>query len=663
MRSISFKFILVIAILFFATSAICQHQKTDSLKKAILTSKEDTNKVDALNKLAWSLEFDDPDKALEISQTALELAKKLNYKKGEAQSLNDIGVCYSVLGKIQKSLSYYFESLKIKEEIKDERGIGISLINIGQVYSDQGQHDKGLEYYKKALAQFIKITNEVEIAATYNSIGTLFVEIDKLDTGKAYIEKALDLRAKNHDEDGVAECYHNLAVIYKSMGDLRKAIKYYELVKRFNEQKNEDYNTTITLNNLSLLYADLNDVDKAIHTAKESVEICSKKGYLENLKYAYGNLASFYRTKKDYENAYHYLSVYFSAVDSLKNQNLSFTLNDLAAKYETEKKDQRNKFLQAQNDLSEKTIKQQKLITYFIIIGFCIVTLLAFFIFRGLKKQRKANEIISEQKLIVEHQKQLVEEKHKEITDSINYAERIQRSFLATKHLLDENLNEYFVFFQPKDIVSGDFYWASKLSNGNFVLVTADSTGHGVPGAIMSILNISSLEKAVDQGLCEPSDILNHTRKTIIERLKKDGSIEGGKDGMDASLISIDFKKNVLTHAAANNPVWIVRQQQLIELSPDKMPVGKHDKDNVPFSQHSTQLQKNDLIYTLTDGFPDQFGGPLGKKYMYKKLKEMLIHISQLPMNEQKEILKTTLNTWKGDLEQVDDVCLIGVRI
>ncbi len=263
----------------------------------------------------------------------------------------------------------------------------------------------------------------------------------------------------------------------------------------------------------------------------------------------------------------------------------------------------------------------------------------------------------------IEIQKHLIEEKHKEITDSINYAERIQRSFLATKELLDENLNDYFVFFKPKSVVSGDFYRASKLSNGNFAMLTADSTGHGVPGAIMSLLNITSLQEAVKEGLVEPADILNRTRTLIIETLKKDGSVEGGKDGMDGSLVSFDFENNKFTYSAANNPVWVIRDRILIELKPDKMPIGKHEKDSEPFTQKEFSLLKNDVVYTLTDGFSDQFGGPKGKKFMHKQLKELLISISHDPMEMQKQILDSTFNAWKGGLEQVDDVCLIGVRL
>lgn len=277
------------------------------------------------------------------------------------------------------------------------------------------------------------------------------------------------------------------------------------------------------------------------------------------------------------------------------------------------------------------------------------------------------SERILEQKVIerteeVVRQRHIVEEKHKEITDSINYAERIQRSFLATKDLLDQNLKDHFVFFKPKDIVSGDFYFAEKLTNESFLLATADSTGHGVPGAIMSLLNITSLEKAIENQ-DQPSDILNTTRKIIIERLKKDGSVEGGKDGMDCSVICFDFKKKKIIVSAANNPVWIVRGSETIEIKPDKMPVGKHDKQDVSFTQQTIDIKKGDVIYTLTDGFSDQFGGSLGKKFMSKKLRELLSKNAHLPMEEQRTILENTFISWVGDLEQIDDVTLIGVRV
>ncbi len=291
-------------------------------------------------------------------------------------------------------------------------------------------------------------------------------------------------------------------------------------------------------------------------------------------------------------------------------------------------------------------------------------------------EKEKLEKTVIERTAEVVEQKHLIEEKHKEITDSINYAERIQRSLLASKTLLDENLNEYFILFKPKAIVSGDFYWAdcaeASAAEGNeeqFILVTADSTGHGVPGAIMSILNIACLDKAVTKGFNSPDLILNETRTLIIDHLKNDGSAEGGKDGMDGSLLSFDFKNNILCCACANNPVWIVRNseastnKELIEIKADRLPIGKHENDKVPFTLHKIDLQKGDVVYTLTDGFPDQFGGTYGKKFKHKHLQQLLLSIASEPMDIQKQKLNDVFDNWKGNLEQVDDVCLIGLRV
>lgn len=313
---------------------------------------------------------------------------------------------------------------------------------------------------------------------------------------------------------------------------------------------------------------------------------------------------------------------------------------------------------------------------WFKILLASIVILIIYFLFKIrtkalLKRQVELEKTVNErtkevvaEKREVELQKHLVEEKNQEISDSINYAERIQRAMLANEKLLKQYLKDYFIFFQPKDVVSGDFYWASLLSNKKLALVNADSTGHGVPGAIMSMLNMNSLREAVKGNeLTEPHDILNHTRKIVKESLSNDGSAEGGKDGMDCSLMVFDLENNQIQFAAANNPVWIIRNEVLLEFKGDKMPVGKHDRDSESFTTQTVELEKGDVIYTLTDGMPDQFGGPKGKKFMYKRLKVLLIEISKLSMSNQHDRLKSEMDEWMGSEEQVDDVCIIGVRI
>jgi ligand-binding sensor domain-containing protein/serine phosphatase RsbU (regulator of sigma subunit) len=257
-----------------------------------------------------------------------------------------------------------------------------------------------------------------------------------------------------------------------------------------------------------------------------------------------------------------------------------------------------------------------------------------------------------------------IAKKHREITDSINYAERIQRSLMASRQLLDANLPEYFVYFNPKERVSGDFFWACNLPNGKFALTCADSTGHGVPGAIMSMLNIAALERAVDgEGLTEPNLILDSARKKVIKTLAQDGSEEGGRDGMDAVLVSLDMKEMKMVAALANMQVWIMGSGEKRTIAPDKMPIGKHDKQDTPFTRHELQLKKGDVVYMFSDGYVDQFGGPNGKKFKYRPFEELLFSIHQLPLKEQQVIIRMHFENWMGDLEQVDDVCVIGIRM
>lgn len=274
--------------------------------------------------------------------------------------------------------------------------------------------------------------------------------------------------------------------------------------------------------------------------------------------------------------------------------------------------------------------------------------------------EQKVNERTQEIRL----QKTIIEEKNKDILDSLHYAKRIQRALLASDSLLQKNLPEHFVLYKPKDIVSGDFYWGAETENGKFLLLTGDCTGHGVPGAFMSLLNISILHELVTgMKRNRPDEILNMQRDAIVMALNPEGSEEVSRDGMDCSLCSFDLRQRKMEFACANNPVWIFRNGEIIASRPDKFPVGIHEGEKQPFTLQQTELLPGDIIYAFTDGFADQFGGPKGKKFKYSQLKEKLLAIHSLPMNEQKEKLEKIFDDWRGNLEQVDDVLVIGIRI
>jgi serine phosphatase RsbU (regulator of sigma subunit) len=350
--------------------------------------------------------------------------------------------------------------------------------------------------------------------------------------------------------------------------------------------------------------------------------------------------------------------VQFIAInDSVNSLEMQKSFSELQTQYETEKKEKEISLLNERD-------KKRQVVIYSIIALSLLLGVLSFVLFNRFRlKKRTANELEVRNKEISQ-QKNIIEEKQKEITDSIHYAKRIQNTLLAHKDFVNKFIPENFILFKPKDIVSGDFYWATEHQN-KFYLAVCDSTGHGVPGAFMSLLNIGFLSEAIkEKNITEPNEIFDYVRKRLIDSIGN----EGQKDGMDAILICIDLSNSdknatrTIHYAAANNEPILMKENQIIELAKDKMPVG-HGERTQNFSLHSLEYNSGDMLYLYTDGFADQFGGPKGKKFKYKALNHYLQSVSKMSMEEQHSQLDRLFDDWKGSLEQVDDVCIIGIRL
>lgn len=673
-------------------------------KKAILVAKkmkDELNEGEAIRQLGWdNYIFGDNSQSLNLIAQAKSIADRFiskakpGDKNSEAVKLRasccvNFGLILAEQGNHSLALQNYFTALKDFEQIKFVKGQSVTLGNIAIVYDNQHDSKKALEYYLKALDLDTKLKNEFGVIRHLGNIGGLYHNQKNYDKATEYYLAALNKSKALGNREGEAVNLANLglATMEKldsqnadiSNKDYKKAIDYFEQAETIHVEIGDGQSAAINLGNIGLLYIRLKNYKLAEQYIQKAYGLGKEANSFDILQFAHKCYNSLYEATGNHQLALEHFKLYIQYKDSIFNEENTRATIQQEYKFDYEKKAAADSVkLADEKMIIAVQLKQERTQKIALYGGLAIVIVFSLFIFNRFRITNKQKKIIElkeietqKQNVIISRQKHLVEEKHKEITDSINYAERIQRSFLATKELLDENLGEYFILFKPKDVVSGDFYWAAKLHNDKFALVTADSTGHGVPGAIMSLLNITSLEKAIESYI-RPADILNSTRKTIIERLKKDGSAEGGKDGMDASLCVFDFKNKKLSVSAANNPVWIMRivsssavenQYEVLEIKPDKMPVGKHDKQDISFSQQEIELQSGDVIYALTDGFPDQFGGPIGKKFMSKKLRELLAANAHLSMAEQKQLLEQTFTEWVGNVEQVDDVTLIGVRV
>jgi serine phosphatase RsbU (regulator of sigma subunit) len=345
----------------------------------------------------------------------------------------------------------------------------------------------------------------------------------------------------------------------------------------------------------------------------------------------------------------------------------------MKAKYESEKKDNEilvlnnvQKVKDAELETNRAEAESHRLQRYMLFGGLSLFIIFSIILLKRFRITRKQNIIIEGQKEKVDLAYTQLEYKNKEIMDSISYAKRIQNAILPPQKLVKENLADSFILYKPKDIVAGDFYWMEKTNNG-ILIAAADCTGHGVPGAMVSVICNNGLNRSVrEYGLNNPADILDKTREIVIQEFEK--SEEEVKDGMDIALCSIentasdDFTN--IKYAGANNPLWIIRKgtSEIEEIKADKQPIGRFLKEK-SFTTHDVQLNTGDCFYIFSDGIADQFGGENGKKYKSSRFKKLLLSICHESMERQKILINETFEDWKGSIEQLDDVCLIGVRL
>lgn len=656
--------ILIYILLLFPIASFSQ-VNIDSLRKVWNDpNQSDTNRLNAVYLLSWKgYLFVDHDSAFYYAQLQYELAEERQIKKMMGSALNTMGAVHYMKGDFDKCIDFFSKSLKIDQEIGDKVDESSMLNNIGIVFQNQGYYDQALDYHSQSLNIRIELGDKRGEASSLSNIGFINEHQGNHELALDYYKQSLEIAEEIDDKIMLANIKSNYALTYQNMEEYEQAILFQRSSLELYQELGNKMGIASSLINLGKLHQLIGDFGKSLEFAEKGWDAAQDAASIEDTEKASELLWKLYKESGNHKKALEMFELFIESRDSIERKENQKAIIQQQYKYEYEKKAAADSIKAMEEDkvqdallAAEKAeVKQQEQQKYYLFGGLALALLFGGFIFNRFR-------VTSKQKDIIEEQKKMVEESHREITDSINYAERIQRSFLATKEILDENLKDYFVFFKPKEAVSGDFYWAAELNDGNFAWSVADSTGHGVPGAIMSLLNISSLEKSIETET-SPEKILVKTREIIVNRLKKDGSEEGGKDGMDCNLLVINKERSQLTFASAHNPVIIVRGEELIEFKGDKIPVGKHDRDNESFTLQTLQLQKGDVIYALTDGFPDQFGGPKGKKYMIKNLKNKFMEIAGLPMNEQQYILNKEFEDWKQKNEQIDDVCIIGVRV
>lgn len=667
-------FLLLITSVTLKSQTDFKNRAIDSILNVLKTESDDTLRIKNLNSLTrYYIDVGDYNLALQYAHDAKEKGEKYGFKRGVVAAFNNLATIYSIRGDYALSLSSNIKALKISEEIHFEKGVANAYNGIGTMYLNQKRYELALVNFQKALEIRQRIKDIKGIAACYNNIGVCYKNLSLMDEAlNSYLKclHTLEEDAKRTGEkyyQGISSSYNNIGLIYLQKEKYTEALDNLEKALKIRTEAGDKLTTASTSNNIAKVYIMQGKFNEALMYLERALSLNGPIQAKASMQESYAFMAELYGKKGDFQRAFEFHKLYTDLKDSLLNEQSSKQITEMNAKYDSEKKDK--ELLKKDTEISRQQSETEKrnFQRNVFIVGFCLVLFLAVFIFRSYRQKRTANIELKDKSELIEKQKSLVEEKNKKITDSINYAKRIQHAIIPSKESIHAFFSDSFILFKPKDIVSGDFYWCTEIASEkghDILLACVDCTGHGVPGALMSMMGYNLLEQVVkEHHVYQPSLVLDALDRLVLKSLYQKEEQGVLKNAMDISLCRIDFKNMVLEYAGAHTPLFIIKNGVLTELKGDRRTVGSSGKLGTIFTHHTIKIQKGDCVYMFSDGFVDQKGGNEPTKFFLKPFKELLLSVHLESMNAQMTMLEDVFVKWKKGYEQTDDVLIIGIRI
>jgi serine phosphatase RsbU (regulator of sigma subunit) len=608
----------------------------------------------------------DFEEALKNYKIALTLYEELNNKNGIARSLTNIGSIYQIFGNYKEAVDFYFKALNSYEENKQKEGMAWSYLNIARLFKKMSDYEKALNYVEKShlLYQEIAKNDGIQTGVTLclKELGLLYFEMGQLDKAIEYSNQVLEINKESKNFYGVANTLIQLGQIYYAQQNYKTSLQKLEEALKLKKELNDNRDVALILRYLGNININNSFTDKGIKLLNESLQIAIKQNTKDEVRDAYLSLSEANLKSGNYKQAFENYKHYANLRDSLNVKETA----QREMQYEFNKK---QKQLEYEQELQNIELQRQRILTWSFIAGFVLMILLAFLLYRNFQEKKKAAIKIAAQKDEIQEQRDLattqrdqIAQQNKLITDSIRYAERIQTAILPQNEQLNKIIPNHFLLFIPRNIVSGDFYWTSEINN-HVIVAIADCTGHGVPGAFMSMLGVTLLNEIVNRkSITDSAEILNQLRHEIMQALHQVDFEAITKDGMDISLVVWNKQTKTLQYSGAHNPLYHMSSNELIVYEADRMPIGIYVNSDRPFKSKTIELNENDTLYLFSDGYFDQFGGEKDEKLKQKNFKLLIQQIAHKPLNEQKEILEKHFYDWKGNKAQVDDISVLGLR-
>ncbi|OJJ16371.1 hypothetical protein BKI52_34345 [marine bacterium AO1-C] len=663
----------------------------------------------------------------------MELAKQSKFAQGAGRALNQLGLVAFQTGDFANATNYFLKALKINEQLDYKSGVANTFGYLAKVYTQQRSYDQAINYHTKALKIRALLKDNSGAANTYNNLGLLHNQLKKYDQAIGYYTKSLFIQRKIENQQGMAITYNNIGEAYNQQRNYSNALYYFLKSLQIKKARKDFAGEAITLSNIGNIYYETRQYSLSVNSLIKALEIrqrlndnqriaatCNNLGRVLTQQQKYKtaiqyytqaiNLARTIKSNQTLANAHEGLAITYHRMgehdlafvahrrfaqlkDIIFNEQTSKRISQLQARYDVQKKQSQIEQLSKERQLKQDEVSKERMLrNAFIGISFLVIVL-AFILYRNSKRDRVSNEIFAhksrelQQKTIeveqknraLNRQKDLITDKNKNITDSLAYAQHIQTAMLPVREEISQYLPEHFIYFNPRDLVSGDFYYFAVV-NHQYVLAAIDCTGHGVPGAFMSLIGNNLLNQIVKiQRETNPAEILSRLHDGVVEVLKQKNT--DNHDGMDAAICVVNPAKKRLYYAGANNPLLLIQKTKeypegnLKVVNPDHQGVGGifSTLEDAHFTNHSYSIQQPTTFYIFSDGYQDQFGGPDNKKFMRQRLRQWLMDNHHLPMEEQKAGLANTIEQWMNylptpeedeeSIRQMDDMLVIGVRL
>jgi len=645
----------IFSLLFLASNLLLfSHNERDSIIHILENTKDDSTYIYTGLQIANAIFYEDLDLATDISKLVEIRAIQSKRKKWIAEAKIMLGGAYGQQAKYDLSAKCLLEGKEIATQIKHPGLMSKSLSYLIVMHGIRNELDKSMQYLKEKIELDSLYNRQNNLAKDYEQLGILYLLTNQFEISKRYFRLSISL-AKEHNPIILVHVYNNLSEVFSKTNDLDSA--EYFINKSLSE-------ALAVANKQSISHSYLNLADVAfkkkeynksliwLKKAEETEFHKNDKTFELSINELYSKI---YEKLNQTSLAFDYYKKYAVLKDSLEKGETSREIAELEKKYEISKKDKEIANQKIELERNEEAAKRKNIILWFGCALLIVAAVFSVVLFNRMKLIRNQRDTIQNQKLAVD-------EKNKEIVDSINYAKRIQEAILKEQERSIEYLPEHFVFFKPKDIVSGDFYWSS-FKNDYWYFAVMDCTGHGVPGALMSMLGMSLLNDIISlNDALTPAEILDELRKRVMRELGLKGEKNEPRDGMDGSICRYNVSTKELMWAGANNPIYIIQEKELKEIKPNKEFIG-YSSTLTPFTNHIINIKEATSIYLFSDGFADQFGGQKGKKFKYSQFKELLLNNHHLELSKQKEIIERSFVEWKGNLDQLDDICIIGTKL